>query len=220
MGILEDISGKVLTGKNKDVKTLCLKALNEGYSTEEILNKGLLEGINEASMRYRKGEILITHVLLAAGAMTTGTKVLQLQFPDIALEDDELPPEPKGKVVIGTIKGDLHDIGKNLVKLMMESSGLEVIDLGVNVEPEAFINTAIENDARIVACSVLLTTAMPMVAKVVEEAEKKGVRDQIRIMVGGAPLTHEFAESIGADAYTDNAAEAVEKALSFLNCSS
>lgn len=217
MDILEKIAGKVLTGKNKDVKTLCLQALEEGISEEDILKSGLLEGMNEAGKLFKNDDILITHVLLAAGAMNTGIKALQLYHtahdPD---GSGAALPEKKGTAILGTVKGDLHDLGKNLVKIMMEGSGIEVIDLGINVEPEAFIREAIAHDAGIIACSALLTTTMPELAKVVEEAEAAGIRDKVKIMVGGAPVTAEYAKKIGADAYSDNAAEAAEKALEFL----
>lgn len=216
MEILKEIAEKVLTGKNRDVKELCLKALDEGYSSEDILNKGLLEGMSEATSRYRNNEILITHILLAAGAMNIGTKVLEANLPADEDMNDQMA-RIKGKVVIGTIKGDLHDIGKNLVKVMMEKNGIEVIDLGVDVEPKEFIDAAIQNNAGVIACSALITTAMPMLKEVVDEALKRGVRDQVKIMIGGGPVTENYAQAIGADAYTDDAAEAVYKAIEFLN---
>lgn len=218
MEIFEELADKVLSGKNKDVKTLCIKALEQGCTPEDILNKGLLEGMTTSSELYRRGDILITHVLMAASAMNTGIKVLQLHYPELNSGTDPVPDnETRGKVVLGTIKGDLHDIGKNLVKMMMESSGIEVIDLGVNVEPALFVDTAIETGAKVIACSSMLTTSMPMLRKVVGAAEKRGVRNQLKIMIGGACATPEFAEKIGADAYTENAARASEKALEFLS---
>ena len=217
MDILDEISSKVLNGKNKDVKDLCRKALDEGYSEEEIIQKGLLDGLEKANEKYRNDDFLITHLLLAAGAMSTGTKVIESLYAGKEdLRPDSDVEKIGGTVVLGTIKGDLHDIGKNLVKLIMENSGLDVIDLGVDVAPEKFINAAIEHDADIVACSALLTTAMPMLDKVVETAKEAGIRDKIKIIVGGAPVTPEYAEKIGADAYTENAAEAADLALSYI----
>ena len=125
--------------------------------------------------------------------------------------------EVKGRVCIGTVQGDLHDIGKNLVKLMLESKGLEVIDLGTNVSPEMFVNTAIEKECDIICCSALLTTTMTVMGDVVKLAEEKGIRDKVKIMVGGAPVDERFAESIGADKYTSDAASAADAAVAFLN---
>ncbi len=209
MGLIEDISEKLQNGKKKDVKALCEQAIAEGIPAVQILNEGLLAGMDVIGRKFKNNEIFVPQVLVAARAMNAGTEVLK---PHLSGEDST----SKGKAVIGTVKGDLHDIGKNLVKLMFEGKGFEVIDLGVDVEPATFIQTAIDQDAKIVGCSALLTTTMPMLGEVVKVAEEMGVRDQVKIMVGGAPVTKEFAESIGADAYTEDAASAADKALEFV----
>ncbi len=209
MGLIEDISEKLQAGKKKDVKALCEQAIAEGIPAADILNNGLLAGMDVIGRKFKNNEIFVPQVLVAARAMNAGTEVLK---PHLAGDDSS----SKGKVVIGTVKGDLHDIGKNLVKLMFEGKGFEVIDLGVDVEPTNFIQTAIDEGAKIVGCSALLTTTMPVLGEVVKVAEEMGVRDQVKIMVGGAPVTKEFAESIGADAYTDDAASAAEKALEYV----
>ena len=209
MGLIEDISEKLQNGKKKDVKALCEQAIAEGIPAAQILNEGLLAGMDVIGRKFKNNEIFVPQVLVAARAMNAGTEVLK---PHLAGDDST----SKGKVVIGTVKGDLHDIGKNLVKLMFEGKGFEVIDLGVDVEPTAFVQTAIDEGAKIIGCSALLTTTMPVLGEVVKVAEEMGVRDQVKIMVGGAPVTKEFADSIGADAYTDDAASAAEKALEYV----
>ncbi len=208
MAILDDISEKLQKGKKKDVAALCTQALEEGIAPADILNNGLLSGMDVIGAKFKANEIFVPQVLVAARAMNAGAEILK---PYLA----EAGNEPKGKIVIGTVKGDLHDIGKNLVKMMFEGKGFEVIDLGVDVAPENFVQTAIDNDCHIVACSALLTTTMPMLGEVVKTAEEMGVRDKIKIMIGGAPVTQEFCNSIGADAYTEDATSAAEKALEF-----
>lgn len=209
MAVLDDISTMLQKGRRKDVASLCQQALDEGLSAEEILNQGLLAGMDVVGQKFKENKIFVPQVLVAARAMTAGTDVLK---PLLAAGDSTA----KGTIVIGTVKGDMHDIGKNLVKMMFEGKGFDVIDLGVDVTPEAFIQTAIDNDAQIIACSTLLTTTMPMLGEVVKKAEEMGVRDRFRIMIGGAPVTQEYCDEIGADAYTDNATAAAEKALEFV----
>ena len=206
MAILDDISAKLQAGKRKDVAALCQQALDEGIPAATILNEGLLAGMDVVGAKFKANEIFVPQVLVAARSMNAGAEVLKPFLTDDSVSSS-------GKVVLGTVKGDLHDIGKNLVKMMMEGKGFEVIDLGVDVSPEAFVQTAIDNDAKIIAMSTLLTTTMPMLGEVVKTAEEMGVRDKVKIMVGGAPVTQEFADSISADAYTEDAASAAEKAL-------
>ena len=209
MAILDDISEKLQAGKRKDVAALCQQALDEGVAAADILSNGLLAGMGIIGAKFKANEVFVPQVLVAARAMNAGVEVLK---PFLA--DGEA--SSSGKIVLGTVKGDMHDIGKNLVKLMFEGKGFEVIDLGVDVAPEAFIDAAIENDAKVVACSALLTTTMPMLGEVVKCAEEKGVRDKIKIMIGGAPVTHEFCDSIHADCYTEDATSAAEAALTFM----
>ena len=209
MAILDDISAKLQAGKRKDVAALCQQALEEGVSAADILNNGLLAGMDIVGVKFKANEVFVPQVLVAAKAMNAGVEVLK---PYLA----EGGASPRGRVVLGTVEGDLHDIGKNLVKLMFEGKGFEVIDLGVDVPADKFIDTAIEHDCRIIACSALLTTTMPKLKEVVKKAEERGVRDRFIIMVGGAPVTKEYCESIGADLYTPDATSAAERAAQLL----
>ena len=206
MAVLKDISENLQSGKAKIVKELVQQALDEGVSAEEILKEGLLDGMGIVGEKFKNNEIFVPEVLVAARAMNMGAQILKpyLAAAGVAAH---------GKVCIGTVKGDLHDIGKNLVKMMLEGKGLEVIDLGTDVSPETFVQTAIDQNCRVICCSALLTTTMPVMEEVVKAAEKAGIRDRVRIMVGGAPLSDEFCRQIGADAYTPDAASAAEKAL-------
>lgn len=207
--ILDDISANMQAGKAKIVKTLVQEALDQGLSAQEILMNGLLAGMNIVGQKFKNNEVFVPEVLIAARAMSKGTEILK---PYLAEEG----AVAAGKVCIGTVKGDLHDIGKNLVKMMLEGKGFEVIDLGVDVAPETFLQTALDEKCDIVCCSALLTTTMPMLGEVVKTFEEAGVRDQFKIMVGGAPVTQAFCDQIGADAYTTDAASCAEKALEFI----
>ena len=205
---LNEISLQLQKGKAKAVKELVQKALDEGIEPTRILEEGLLNGMAVVGEQFKNNEIFVPEVLIAARAMNMGTALLK---PHLAAEG----VTAKGMVVIGTVKGDLHDIGKNLVKMMMEGRGLSVVDLGVDVSPESFVQAAIDNKANIICCSSLLTTTMHEMKNVVEEAKRRGIRDQVKIMVGGAPVTQSFCEAIGADCYTKDAASAAEAALHF-----
>ena len=206
--ILNEISVKLQEGRAKDVKALVQQAIDEGFSAQEILEKGLVDGMNVIGEKFRKNEVFVPEVLVAARAMNQGAQLLK---PLLAAEG----VQASGRVCIGTVQGDLHDIGKNLVKMMMEGKGLEVIDLGADVAPETFVETAQRENCQIIACSALLTTTMGEMANVVKQAEAAGIRDQVKIMIGGAPVTEAFCKQIGADAYTPDAASAADKALEF-----
>ena len=203
--ILTEISEKIQKGKTKDIKALVPKALEEGVSASEILNAGLLDGMNIIGIKFKNNEVFVPEVLIAARAMKAGTDILKPY-----LVSDNV--SAKGKVVLGTVRGDFHDIGKNLVKMMMEGHGLEVIDLGVDVAPEAFVNAAKENGADVIACSALLTTTMAEMKNVVDLCKAEGIRDNVKIMIGGAPITDAYKTEIGADLYTSDAASAAEAA--------
>ena len=209
MSTLTELSEALQKGRAKLVKELVPKAIEEGYSAKEILEDGLLAGMNVIGAKFKNNEIFVPEVLVAARAMNAGTALLK---PLMAADG----VEPLGKAVLGTVKGDLHDIGKNLVRMMMESKGIEVIDLGVDVAPETFVETAKENNCKIIACSALLPTTMPGMADVVKAVEAAGIRDQVKIMIGGAPVSEQFCESIGADKYTPDAASAAEAAAELL----
>ncbi len=206
MSILTEISENLQKGKAKIVKELVQQALDEGVKASDILNDGLLAGMGVIGEKFKNNEVYVPEVLVAARAMNMGTQVLK---PHLA----ESGVEAAGKVCIGTVQGDLHDIGKNLVKMMMEGKGLEVVDLGTDVSAEAFVNTAIEQNCQIICCSALLTTTMGVMEEVVKLATEKGIRDKVKIMIGGAPTTTEFCQKIGADCYTADAASAADAAI-------
>lgn len=206
--ILVEIKDGVIAGKAKIVKELVKKAIDEGIPAETILNEGLLSGMNVVGERFKNNEIFVPEVLIAARAMNMGANLLKPLL-------SEGGAVAVGRVCIGTVEGDLHDIGKNLVKMMLEGKGLEVIDLGTDVSAETFVNTAIEQDCRVICCSALLTTTMPVMADVVKLAEEKGIRDKVKIMIGGAPVNDDFCQEIGADIYTPDATTAAEAAVAF-----
>lgn len=209
MDILQEISGFVQKGRVKNVEERTRQALAEGIGPQQILDEGLLAGMSAIGEKFRRDEVYVPEVLLAARAMNAGTEMLR---PLLA----EKGAEKRGKAVLGTVRGDQHDIGKNLVRIMMEGKGIEVIDLGVNVPPEKFIETARDGNADIIGCSALLTTTMGVMKEVVQQAEAAGLRDRVKIMVGGAPVSQSFCDEIGADCYTEDAASAADAALAYL----
>ena len=206
MHILEEISENLQKGKAKIVKELVQQAIDEGVDLQDILNQGLLAGMNIIGEKFKNNEVYVPEVLVAARAMNMGTSVL---MPLLVREG----VQAKGKVCIGTVQGDQHDIGKNLVKMMMEGKGLEVVDLGTDVAPEAFVQAAVEQECQVICCSALLTTTMGVMESVVKCAEEAGVRDKVKIMIGGAPVNDAFREKIGADVYTSDAASAADAAV-------
>ena len=205
MSILTDISENLQHGKAKVVKELVQQAIDEGIPAQQILDEGLLSGMNVVGEKFKNNEVFVPEVLVAARAMNMGAALLK---PLLA----ERGVKASGRVCIGTVKGDLHDIGKNLVRMMLEGKGLEVIDLGVDVSPEKFVNTAIEQNCQIICCSALLSTTMCVMEDVVKAAEAAGIRDKVTIMIGGAPVTEAFCRQIGADIYTADAASAADAA--------
>ena len=206
MSIYLEISENVQRGKAKIVKELVQKAIDDGLPAAQILNEGLISGMNVIGEKFKNNEVYVPEVLIAARAMDTGVKILK----PLLIEDGV---QSTGKVCIGTVQGDMHDIGKNLVKMMMEGKGIEVIDLGTDVSPKTFVDTAIEHNCQVICCSALLTTTMEVMGDVVKEAERAGIRDKVKIMVGGAPVTEEFCKQIGADKYTSDAASAADAAV-------
>ena len=205
---LQEISLQLQAGKAKIVKTLVQQAIEEGYPAQQILEEGLLSGMNIIGVKFKNNEVFVPEVLVAARAMNQGAALLK---PLLAQDG----VKASGRVCIGTVQGDLHDIGKNLVKMMMEAKGLEVIDLGTDVAPETYIQTAIAENCQVICCSALLTTTMNVMADVVKAAEAAGIRDKVKIMVGGAPVTGEFGDQVGADAYAPDATSAAELAAQF-----
>ena len=208
MADMQAIAKAVESGRRKVVDQLVREALAEGVKAEEILNNGLVVGMTELGEQFKNGEVYVPEVLVAARAMKAGTEILK---PLLVAEN----VQSLGTVAIGTVEGDLHDIGKNLVGMMLEGNGFTVVDLGVDVSPEKFVD-AVKNGAQAIGMSALLTTTMPMMAKVVERLKEEGLRDQVKVMIGGAPITQEYADQIGADGYSTDAASAAELAKKLL----
>ena len=208
MSILNDISANLQKGKSKIVKALVQQALDEGCKPVDILNEGLLHGMNIVGEQFKRNEVYVPEVLVAARAMNMGMEILK---PYLAEEG----VQATGRVCIGTVQGDLHDIGKNLVKMMMEGKGLEVIDLGTDVAPETFVQAAKEQNCQVICCSALLTTTMGVMEEIVKAADAAGIRDQVKILVGGAPVTEDYRAKIGADGYAIDAASAADMAVAF-----
>jgi len=209
MSVLEQISENLMKGKANDVKTLVEQALSEGGEPGQILNEGLLAGMGVIGERFKNNEVYVPEVLIAARAMKAGMEVLQPKLASAGVE-------PIGIAVIGTVKGDLHDIGKNLVGMMLEGAGLKVVDLGIDVEPEKFVDGAKEHGAAVVGVSALLTTTMTNMKAVVEAFKASDMADKVKVMIGGAPVTQAFCDEIGADGYAPDAASAADLAKSLL----
>lgn len=212
MSILMEISENLQKGKAKIVKELVQQAIDEGVPVKQILEEGLLSGMGIIGEKFKNNEVFVPEVLVAARAMNMGAALLK---PLLA----ESGVVASGKVCIGTVKGDLHDIGKNLVKMMMEGKGLEVVDLGTDVTPEAYIQAVQEQGCQVICCSALLTTTMGVMEEVVAKAKEAGIRDKVKIMVGGAPVTDSFCAQIGADKYTSDAASAADAAVELCKAS-
>ena len=206
--ILQDISAALQKGRHKEVTALVAQAIEAGVPADAILNDGLLSGMNVVGEKFKEGKAYVPEVMVAARAMNMGAALLK---PLLA----EGEGASVGKAVIGTVEGDQHDIGKNLVKMMLEAKGIEVVDLGTNVPAAQFVQTAIDQNCKIICCSALLTTTMDVMGEVVRLCAEAGIRNKVRIMIGGAPITQEFCDQIGADAYTPDAASASEKAVEF-----
>jgi len=203
--ILQKIASNLYEGEDEVVAELVQKALDQGLAPGEVLQGGLIAGMDEVGRDFKAGDLFVPEVLIAARAMHAGMNVLR----PLLAEGEVMSA---GKFVIGTVKGDLHDIGKNLVKMMLEGAGFETVDLGTDVEPQAFVKAVREHKPTLVGMSALLTTTMVQMKATVEALQEAGVRDSVKIMVGGAPVTEAFARNIGADAYAPDAASAVDKA--------
>ena len=206
---LKGIAAALIEGKREEVAAKVKQAIDEGVEPGTILNKGLVAGMAVIGERFRKNIIYVPEVLIAARAMKAGLELLKPLLIEKGVE-------PVGVVVIGTVKGDLHDIGKNLVAMMLQGGGFEVIDLGTDVSAEKFIEAARQHKAKVVAMSALLTTTMPQMAAVVKAVQQAGL-DNVRCMIGGAPVTQSYAEEIGADGYAADAASAVDLAQSLVD---
>ncbi|MBQ8971113.1 MAG: corrinoid protein [Lachnospiraceae bacterium] len=205
----EALSTAVQKGKVKDVKALVNQALEENVPVKQILDEGLIAPMGIVGENFRTNKIFIPEMLVAARAMSAGVKIIEPLFSESGVE-------AIGTVVIGTVRGDLHDIGKNLVAMMMKGVGFDVYDIGIDVPDEKFVEKAEEVNADIVCLSALLTTTMPAIGDVIKEFERQGVRDKYHIMIGGAPVSQAFADEVGADCYTSNASDAAEHAKEFM----
>lgn len=210
MSITAEISEMLQKGRAKNVKELVQQALDNGVTPQEILSDGMIAGMSIVGQKFKENKVYVPEVLIAARAMNAGLEILK---PVLA----QAGVDPVGKAVICTVKGDMHDIGKNLVKMMLEGAGIECIDLGVDAAADKIVNAVKESGAKIVCLSALLTTTMTAQKTVIDALTAAGLRDQVKVMVGGAPVTQSFADEIGADAYTPDAATAAEVALSFFN---
>lgn len=202
---LEQIQESLMKGRAPEVKELTQKALDEGSTPEQVLNEGLVAGMNVIGERFKRNEVYVPEVLIAARAMHAGMDILK---PKLA----ETGVEPKATVCVGTVKGDLHDIGKNLVCMMLEGAGYNVVDLGVNVETEKFVQAVQEHKASLLGMSALLTTTMGAMKTNIDAFKEAGLYDKVKIMIGGAPVTQSFADEIGAHGYGADAASAVDVA--------
>jgi 5-methyltetrahydrofolate--homocysteine methyltransferase len=209
MANLREIADFLKAGNAPKVKELVQAAVDEGVDPVEILNSSLIVGMGEIGVLFKNNEVYVPEVLIAARAMKAGMAIIR----PLLIEKDV---KPIAKVVIGTVKGDLHDIGKNLVGMMLEGAGFEVIDLGIDVSPEKFVDAINGAQAEGVAMSALLTTTMPGMKDTVEAIQAAGLRDQIKIMIGGAPVTQSYADEIGADGYAPDAASAAELAKNLI----
>ena len=209
MEILKDIAQNLIAGHDENVAALVALAIQADVPTVEILDDGLIAGMSVVGARFRNHEMFLPEVLLSARAMTAGVSLLK---PLLVAE--EVPS--RGKVILGTVQGDLHDIGKNLVGIMLQGAGFEVVDLGTDVPAEEFIDAAVAENASIIGLSALLTTTMPLMKSVVDLVEERGLSDELKVIVGGAPLSEEFARSIGAQDYAYDAANAVEKVVALV----
>jgi 5-methyltetrahydrofolate--homocysteine methyltransferase len=203
--VLNSISTQIITGKRDEIVELTRNALDQGLSAEDILYKGLMPGMDHVSKEFKKGDMFVPEVMRSARTMLNAMEILKPLL-------SETGAKMMGKVLLGTVKGDLHDIGKNLVGMMCEGAGFEIKDLGVDVEPDAFVQAVKEFGPDVVGMSALLTTTMRKMDDTIKAFEEAGVRDRVKVMVGGAPVNQAFADKIGADAYAPDAAAAADKA--------
>jgi 5-methyltetrahydrofolate--homocysteine methyltransferase len=206
--IISEIYDSILEGRANEVAEKAQVALDQGIPATVILNEGMIAAMTEVGRFFEEGDYFVPEMLIAARAMQAGLSVLR---PYLVAED----VKPVGIIAIGTVRGDMHDIGKNLVAMMMEGAGFEIVDLGTDVKPEAFID-AIHKGATVIGLSALLTTTMPKIGETIKAIDDAGLRDRVKIMIGGAPVTAEYAQQIGADGYAADASQAARLAISFV----
>ena len=207
--ILQQVFDGIVEGNQNQVQQKTQEALSSGIEPGTILNEGMISAMAEVGRRFQCGEYYVPEMLIAARAMKAGMQVLKPHLQNV-------PVQSAGRVAIGTVKGDLHDIGKNLVGMMLEGAGFQIVDLGTDVAPDKFVDAARSDGANLIGMSALLTTTMPNMKGVVEALERAGLRGQVKVMVGGAPLNDEFARQIGADGYAPDASRAVSLAKSLI----
>lgn len=210
--MLADIAQALYEGRQQEVMDKIKAALDQGTDAEEVLNLGLLKGMELIGRDFKSGKMFVPEVLMAARTMHNATDLLRPHLAEGAIKSS-------GSVVIGTVAGDLHDIGKNLVIMMLEAGGFQVVDLGVDVSAESFVEAVREHSANLLGMSALLTTTMPEMVKVIDALGEAGVRDKVRILVGGAPVTRDYASEIGADGYAPNASAALDLARELMESS-
>jgi 5-methyltetrahydrofolate--homocysteine methyltransferase len=208
--LLEEIKNTVIAGKHKEIEALVQKAIQEKANLDDLINRALIAAMDVVGDRFAKSEIFVPEMLVSAVTMKKGLDIIKP-----LLKEDE--KQTKGKVILCTVKGDLHDIGKNLVAMMLEGAGLEVIDLGVDVTVEKVVDKVHEVQPQVLGLSALLTTTMPEMENVINLLRDRGIREKVKVMIGGAPVDADFAKKIGADAYGEDAGEAVTIARSFIN---
>jgi 5-methyltetrahydrofolate--homocysteine methyltransferase len=199
---LQEIANAIINGKMAETEKLIHQALDSKVHVRDILNQGLIAGMDVVGKKFKNNEFYVPEVLIAARAMKAGMKILKPLFAESGVE-------PIAKLALGTVKGDLHDIGKNLVSMMLEGAGFEIIDLGVDVTPEKFCAAVKEKNAKVIGLSALLTTTMLNMKTTIEYLKNNGVRDSVKVVIGGAPVTQSYADEIGADGYAADAATAV-----------
>jgi len=205
MADLNAIAENIINGKAQEVESLVKEALDEDTPVGDILNKGLIAGMNVVGEKFKNNEFYVPEVLIAARAMKAGMGIVRPLLAESGIE-------PVGKVAIGTVQGDLHDIGKNLVAMMLEGAGFEVIDLGIDVSAEKFIEAVNEQGAQVIAMSALLTTTMPSMKTTIDAIKEAGIGDSVKTLIGGAPVTQQYADEIGADGYARDAASGADVA--------
>ena len=205
MSILDEMNTSVIEGDRDKVEELTRQALEQGIEVKAILNEGMIAAMDVVGQRFESGEMFIPEMIVAGEAMTRGLNILRPLFKESGIK-------PQGTVVIGTVKGDMHSIGKSLASMMMEGAGFKMIDLGVDVSPNQFVKSAREEEAQLVGMSALLTTTMPSMKATIDALKEAGLIDKVKTLIGGAPVTQEYANKIGADGYAPDAALAVRKA--------
>jgi len=204
MSILDEMNTSVIEGDRDKVEELTRQALEQGIEVKAILNEGMIAAMDVVGQRFESGEMFIPEMIVAGEAMTRGLNILRPLFKESGIK-------PQGTVVIGTVQGDVHAIGKSLASMMMEGAGFKIIDLGVNVSPEQFVNSARKEGAQLVGMSALLTTTMPLMKATIDALKEAGLLDKVKTLIGGAPITQEYADKIGADGYGPDAATGVKK---------